>query len=33
MHMIKVLTNAVLERLDADTMTMGSTDYNYDLVR
>lgn len=33
MHVLKTLVNAVLERLDEDTRGMGTTDYNYDLVR
>lgn len=33
MHILKVLVNAVLERLDEDTMGMGETDYGYDLIR
>lgn len=33
MHMLKTLVNAVLERLDDETRGMGTTDYNYDLVR
>jgi nitrogenase molybdenum-iron protein beta chain len=33
MYMLKTLTNAVLERLDEETRGMGTTDYNYDLVR
>jgi nitrogenase molybdenum-iron protein beta chain len=33
MHVLKILVNAVLERLDEDTMGMGTTDYNYDLIR
>lgn len=32
-NMVKMLTNAVLERLDEETRIMGVTDYNYDLVR
>ena len=31
--MLKTLVNAVLERLDQDTMGMGTTDYNFDLIR
>jgi nitrogenase molybdenum-iron protein beta chain len=27
------LTNAVLEQLDEETIGMGTTDYNFDLVR
>jgi len=27
------LTNAVLEQLDRETLGMGTTDYNFDLVR
>lgn len=33
MYILKTLVNAVLERLDDDTRGMGTTDYNYDLVR
>ena len=33
MHMLKVLVNSVLERLDEETRVMGETDYNYDLIR
>lgn len=33
MHMLKLLVNAVLERLDEETRLMGVTDYNYDLIR
>ncbi|MGB5276612.1 MAG: nitrogenase molybdenum-iron protein subunit beta [Gammaproteobacteria bacterium] len=33
MHVLKTLVNAVLERLDDETRGMGTTDYNYDLVR
>ena len=33
MHMLKVLVNSVLERLDEETQVMGETDYNYDLIR
>ncbi|GBE47383.1 nitrogenase molybdenum-iron protein beta chain [bacterium BMS3Bbin12] len=33
MHILKTLVNAVLERLDEDTMGMGTTDYNFDLIR
>ena len=33
MHMLKLLVNSVLERLDEETRGMGTTDYNYDLVR
>ena len=32
-YMLKTLVNAVLERLDEETRGMGTTDYNYDLVR
>lgn len=32
-YMLKTIVNAVLERLDEETMEMGVTDYNYDLVR
>jgi nitrogenase molybdenum-iron protein beta chain len=33
MYILKTLVNNVLERLDDDTRGMGTTDYNYDLVR
>jgi nitrogenase molybdenum-iron protein beta chain len=33
MYMLTTLVNAVLERLDEETRGMGTTDYNYDLVR
>jgi nitrogenase molybdenum-iron protein beta chain len=33
MHLLKLLVNAVLERLDEETRGMGTTDYNYDLIR
>jgi nitrogenase molybdenum-iron protein beta chain len=33
MYMLTTLVNAVLEQLDKETMGMGTTDYNYDLVR
>jgi len=33
MYMLKMLVNAVLERLDEETRGMGTTDYNYDLIR
>ena len=33
MQMLTTLVNAVLERLDDETRGMGTTDYNYDLVR
>jgi len=33
MYMLTTLVNAVLEKLDDDTRGMGTTDYNYDLVR
>lgn len=33
MYMLRMLVNAVLERLDDDTRGMGTTDYNYDLIR
>lgn len=32
-HLLKTLVNAVLDRLDVETMGMQTTDYNYDLVR
>ncbi len=33
MQMLTTLVNAVLEQLDRETMAMGTTDYNFDLVR
>jgi nitrogenase molybdenum-iron protein beta chain len=33
MYMLKMLVNAILERLDEETRGMGTTDYNYDLIR
>ncbi|MEJ2632609.1 MAG: nitrogenase molybdenum-iron protein subunit beta [Acidihalobacter sp.] len=33
MYMLRTLVNAVLERLDEETRGMGTTDYNYDLIR
>ncbi|MCP5421127.1 MAG: nitrogenase molybdenum-iron protein subunit beta [Gammaproteobacteria bacterium] len=33
MYMLKALVNAVMERLDAETMIMGQTDYGFDLIR
>ncbi len=33
MYILTTLVNAVLERLDQETMVMGVTDYNYDLIR
>ncbi|MCC9608422.1 nitrogenase molybdenum-iron protein subunit beta [Blastopirellula sp. JC732] len=33
MHILKTLVNEILTRLDQDTMGMGTTDYNYDLIR
>jgi nitrogenase molybdenum-iron protein beta chain len=33
MYTLKTLVNAVLERLDESTMGMGTTDYNFDLIR
>jgi nitrogenase molybdenum-iron protein beta chain len=33
MQMLTTLVNAVLERLDEETRGMGTTDFNYDLVR
>jgi len=33
MQVVTTLVNAVLERLDQETMGMGTTDYNFDLVR
>ncbi|MGL4753840.1 MAG: nitrogenase molybdenum-iron protein subunit beta [Aeromonadaceae bacterium] len=33
MYIVTTLVNAVLERLDEETMVLGKTDYNFDLVR
>jgi nitrogenase molybdenum-iron protein beta chain len=33
MYILKTLVNAVMERMDQDTMIMGKTDYAFDLVR
>lgn len=33
MYMLKTIVNAVLERLDEETRGMGTTDFNYDLIR
>ncbi|HFB2048475.1 MAG TPA: Nitrogenase molybdenum-iron protein beta chain [Hyphomicrobiaceae bacterium MAG_BT-2024] len=33
MQILTTLVNTILERLDDDTRGMGTTDYNYDLVR
>jgi nitrogenase molybdenum-iron protein beta chain len=33
MHMLKTLVNAVMEKLDQETMTLGETDYAFDLMR
>ncbi|MBV8557845.1 MAG: nitrogenase molybdenum-iron protein subunit beta, partial [Planctomycetaceae bacterium] len=33
MHVLKTLVNTVLDRLDHETRGMGTTDYNYDLIR
>jgi nitrogenase molybdenum-iron protein beta chain len=33
MQVVTTLVNAVLEKLDTDTMGMATTDYNFDLVR
>ena len=33
MHILKTIVNAVLEKLDRDTRGMGTTDFNFDLVR
>lgn len=33
MYILKTLVNAVMERLDQQTMTMGETDFGFDLVR
>ncbi|QFY42024.1 nitrogenase molybdenum-iron protein subunit beta [Candidatus Methylospira mobilis] len=32
-YMLKTIVNAILDRLDEDTRGMGTTDYNYDLIR
>lgn len=33
MYILTTLVNAVLEKLDNETMEMGKTDYNFDLIR
>jgi Nitrogenase molybdenum-iron protein, alpha and beta chains len=33
MYMLTTLVNAVMEKIDNDTMELGKTDYNFDLVR
>jgi len=33
MYILTTLVNAVLERLDEETRGMGTTDFNYDLIR
>ena len=33
MYILTILVNAVLEKLDSETMELGKTDYNFDLVR
>jgi nitrogenase molybdenum-iron protein beta chain len=33
MYLLKTLVNAVMEKLDQETMTLGETDYAFDLVR
>jgi len=33
MYILTTLVNSILEQLDKETMGMGTTDYNYDLVR
>jgi nitrogenase molybdenum-iron protein beta chain len=33
MYILKTLVNAILDRLDQETRGMGTTDYNYDLIR
>ncbi len=33
MYILKTLVNTILDRLDQDTRGMGTTDYNYDLIR
>jgi len=33
MYILTTLVNAVLEKLDSETMELGKTDYNFDLVR
>ncbi len=33
MHILKTLVNAVMERLDEETMHMGETDFAFDLIR
>ncbi|MDD1629294.1 MAG: hypothetical protein LUQ48_02595 [Methylococcaceae bacterium] len=32
-YLLTTLVNAVLEQLDKETKGMGTTDYNYDLIR
>jgi len=32
-YLLKTIVNAILERLDEETRGMGTTDYNYDLIR
>jgi nitrogenase molybdenum-iron protein beta chain len=33
MSILTQLVNAVLEQLDRETMKLGKTDYNFDLIR
>jgi nitrogenase molybdenum-iron protein beta chain len=33
MYILTTLVNSVLERLDEETRGMGTTDFNYDLIR
>ena len=33
MYILKTIVNAILDRLDEETRGMGTTDYNYDLIR
>jgi nitrogenase molybdenum-iron protein beta chain len=33
MYMLKALVNAVMEKLDQETMALGETDYAFDLIR
>ena len=33
MYMLTTLVNAVMEKIDSETMELGKTDYNFDLVR
>jgi nitrogenase molybdenum-iron protein beta chain len=33
MNIVTTLVNAVLEKVDRDTIKLGKTDYSFDLVR